>query len=228
MLSQVNNQYDGGLAYADYWVGRFVEDLKSQGLYDDTLLIVTSDHGEFFGDHALLEHGVGLYEGGVRIPILVKYPGGAHAGEVIDRRVSIIDIFATVFDVLKLPMPDCTAQALDKVNHPIIAEDYENSPRVAMYGDRFKRSVTAAYVGDLKYMESDRDSPELYDLAADPGETNNLAASRPADAVKLAAAISDWRTKTAAFDGTAETARRLSPETLDKLRSLGYIGAAPR
>jgi arylsulfatase A-like enzyme len=99
---QASNQYDGELAYTDHWIGKLVEQLKAEGLYDDTLIVITSDHGEFFGEHQLLDHGTALYEGGIRIPILVKYPGGKHAGEVSNDRVSIIDIFPTILDVVGL------------------------------------------------------------------------------------------------------------------------------
>jgi arylsulfatase A-like enzyme len=222
---QMVNQYDGAIAYADYWVGRFVEGLKADGLYDDTLLVVLSDHGEFFGEHQLVNHAVGLYEGGLRIPILVKYPGGAHAGEVRNERVSIIDVFATVLDVLSYPLPPgISAVPLGTSRGPIYAEDFENGANVARFGKRFKGNRAAAYANDRKYLGSTAAPGELYDLAADPGENHNLADSVPDVASLMDTVLRGWQSETPLFDGTKETAKVMSPEERMRLESLGYIG----
>jgi len=83
-------QYDGEIAYADHWVGRLIEYLKNEGLYDNTLLIVLSDHGRIpRGASSASTTASGIYEGGLRVPILVKYPDRRRAGEVNNERVSI-------------------------------------------------------------------------------------------------------------------------------------------
>lgn len=223
------NQYDGAIAYADHWVGRFIDGLKAEGLYDNTLLIVLSDHGEFLGEHQLVNHAVGLYEGGVRIPILVKYPDGAHAGEVNKSRVSIVDVFATVLDVLSYPQPPGTsAVPLGKRVGPVYAEDFENGSNVKRFGRRFRGSRTAGYSGDNKYMTSTAAPAELYDLASDPGETRNLAALAADVALAMKSMLSTWQRDTPVFDGTKESAKKLSPEDLKRLESLGYIGGGNR
>ncbi|MCD6405551.1 MAG: sulfatase-like hydrolase/transferase, partial [Planctomycetes bacterium] len=223
-LQQVANQYDGELAYCDHFLGEFIESLKEQGIYDNTLIIITSDHGEFFGEHQLLNHGVGIYEGGLRVPILVKYPGREHAGEVISERVSIGDIFATVLEVLGFALPECSARPLGAAARPILAEDYENHQKVRQYGERFRRSQTVIYSGDWKYIHSSNGSHELYNLRSDPQETINLVDLRPAIARDLAAGIADWREKTPYFDGTAHIQEQMTPEMRRRLRSLGYLG----
>jgi arylsulfatase A-like enzyme len=200
LLREALNQYHGALAYEDFWVAQLIGSLKSAGLYDNTLIVITSDHGEFFGEHQLIDHGLELYEEGIRIPILVKYPGGAHAGEVRTSRVSILDIFATVFDVVGLPLPDVTAQPLDRVTHPILSENYESGLRVPRFTDKMKRTLTVIYSGDWKYTHSTSGKNELYNLADDPREETNLVDSRPDVAAKLEAEVSDWFAATPLFE----------------------------
>ena len=157
-LRSAVNQYDGEIAYADHWIGSFVESLKREGLYDNTLLIVTSDHGEFFGEHRLLNHGVGIYEGGINVPILVKYPEQRFAGQVVNERVSLIDIFATIADAAKVKTLEVPSRPLGAgpSGQIIIAEDYENGMNLKLYGDRFKGTRIATFDRDWKLMKNGR------------------------------------------------------------------------
>ncbi|MHC4712131.1 MAG: sulfatase [Planctomycetota bacterium] len=226
-MERVLNLYDGELAYADHWIGRLIESLREKGLYEDTLIVVMSDHGEFFGEHQLLNHGVGVYEGGLRIPILLKYPGGVHAGEVIEKRVSIIDIFATVLEVLRLPDPGSAAQPLGSVTHPVIAEDYLNGMNVRQYGERFDRNQMVIYSGDWKFIRRS-DGTELYDLSEDPNETTDLSRNREDLVGELTLSLETWRASTPYFEASAEEAVSPSQEMLERLRSLGYMTGSPR
>jgi hypothetical protein len=96
--------------------------------------------------------------------------------------------------------------------------------RVSRYGDRFRRDLTASYSGDLKLIDSSAGSKELYDLKADPAESNNIADSR-ADALSaMYATLYSWKEQTAVFDGKKEENAAVPQEVLDRLRSLGYLG----
>ena len=225
LLRSAVNQYDGEIAYADHWLGRLIERLKAEGLYDDALIIVTSDHGEFLGEHQLLSHGVGVYEGGLRIPILVKYPGGKHAGEVVEHRVSIVDIFATVLEVLDFKIPECSAVPLGAPARELLyAEDFENASNVDRFGDRYRGDRTAAFHGDWKYISSTAAPGELYDLARDAAEEINLEKAEGETAAAMERYVESWQAATPFFDGTKEITRRLSQGDIEKLRSLGYLG----
>ena len=68
------SQYDGGIAFIDFHLGKLIERLKSLGLYENSLIIITSDHGEVFGERGLLGHGVSVYEDLVYVPLIIKYP----------------------------------------------------------------------------------------------------------------------------------------------------------
>jgi arylsulfatase A-like enzyme len=224
LLREIVNQYDGEIAYTDHWIGKFIDQLKAEGLYDEALIIVTSDHGEFLGEHRLLNHGVGIYEGGMQIPILVKYPRQQFAGEVRKERVSIVDIFATVLDVAKLPLPPVTATPLGGKGHIIIAEEYENGQNVKYYGSRFKGTKTATYEDDLKYMTRTGGEKELYDLGNDAAELTNLAASDVNISGRMDGHIVEWLNATKLFDGAAEAKKPMTDEDKRRLKSLGYIG----
>jgi len=217
------NQYDGGIAYADHWVGEFIKRLKAKGLYDDTLLIVTSDHGEFLGEHGRIDHMVGVYEEGVRIPILVKYPHGRLAGTIRSERASITGVFATVFDSLGLAMPQVSARPLGTLGRLVLVEDFENGQSTSVYGAKFKGDRTAVYEGNWKYIHSTAAPAELYDLSADATESANMIAARPEIAGRLYGQLMAWHRETPLFDGRAETGRALSEQELERLRSLGYL-----
>jgi len=199
LLRQIENQYDGGIAYADHWMGELIRNLKANGLYDNTLIIVTSDHGEFFGEHGMLTHSVEIYEEGVEIPIIVKYPHSAHGGEVRRERVSIMDIFATVLDVTGQPIPPVTSQPLGKVTHPIMVENYNQGVMALRSNKPQKRVETVIYDGDYKYIHASTGANELYDLRNDPREASNLVKDRPEISGRLEKATTDWLARTGAF-----------------------------
>lgn len=221
---QIYNQYDGEIAYMDHWLGRLIDDLKRMKLYDDTLIIVASDHGEFMGEHRLLNHGLGLFEGGIRVPILVKYPNQEHAGEVVEERVTVVSIFATVLDVLRLPNPVAECEPLGSSTQPVLAEDYENGANVKRYGKRFRRHQTAIYLDDWKFIRRSHGNHALFNLADDPGETKNLFRTEGEVAGKLASRIAVWEEATALFDSASEADRPRSKEVEDRMRALGYLG----
>jgi arylsulfatase A-like enzyme len=204
-------------------VGEFIETLKAQGLYDNTLLVVTSDHGECFGEHRVLTHSVEVYENAVKIPILVKYPGQEHKGEVRNERVSILDIFGTVFDVLRLPLPAVTAQPLDKVTHAIMIENYNPGIQRGTYDSGMKRALTVIYSGDYKYTHSTTGRNELYDLAADPEELDDLVNKKPDVAARLEAKVQEYLAKTPAFSPAPSTAAPHEAENRAGVTSAGSI-----
>jgi arylsulfatase A-like enzyme len=224
ILGSAINQYDGGIALADHAIGELVAKLKRDGLYDNTLLIVTSDHGEFFGEHGRLNHGVGLYEGGLRVPILVKYPKGRCAGQVVTDRVSLIDIFATIADETRIKTDAVPALPLgERGTHAVVAEDFENGMNVKRYGERFRGTRAATYDGDWKIITSTKDGDELYNLTADPAETSDVSKSSPDETARLAKTVTDWRQATPEFDGSKEVRQAPSKQDVEKLKSLNYV-----
>jgi arylsulfatase A-like enzyme len=97
--------YDGEIAYMDSQLGRLLGALRSDGQYENTLVVVVGDHGEALGEHGEPTHGIFLYNSTVRVPLIVKFPAGEHAGGRVDANVSLVDIFPTVLERAGLSVP---------------------------------------------------------------------------------------------------------------------------
>jgi arylsulfatase A-like enzyme len=169
--------YDGEIAYADVLVTRFLERLRDQGEYDNTLIIFVSDHGEEFWEHGYLGHGKTLYEEQLRVPLLIKLPGGAHGGKTIDALVEMVDLAPTVLDILGLPeeerfqgasfLPLIETGAWSKEAGFASTEFEKTSARAA-------KTVTTKFVHDLV-----ADRKWWTDLVADPRELQPLDVPPP-------------------------------------------------
>jgi arylsulfatase A-like enzyme len=92
--------YDNGLAAIDDRLGELLDDLRRRGVLERTIVVVTADHGEGFGEHGLFDHGESLYRTEVRVPLLIALPSGEAAGRIVDRFVSLRDIPATIADLV--------------------------------------------------------------------------------------------------------------------------------
>ncbi len=197
------SQYDGSIAYADVQIARVFAALRQRGVYDRTLIIVLSDHGEAFGEHGVFTHGLTNYEPETHVPLIVKKPGQTD-GEVVAAPASLLHVWP-----LLTSMPPPTA---------IITESFPMRGRHATLPTR--RAGTAMIEGTLKTIVNVNGSVESYDVAADPGESRNLAPS--ADSQRMAAEIAAWRRSLRGIEG-ATPARAIDPELLRRLRALGYI-----
>ena len=98
------SQYDGGIAYADAQIGKVVEWLKQYNAYDNTMIVVTSDHGEAFGERNHIGHANSAYQNLLHVPLLIKYPHGGHRGAE-SHPVSLIDVAPTILSTLGVPVP---------------------------------------------------------------------------------------------------------------------------
>jgi arylsulfatase A-like enzyme len=197
------SQYDGAIAFLDREVARVITALRERGAYDHTLIIVLSDHGESFGEHGVITHGLTNYDHETRVPLIVKEPGQT-AGSVVAAPVSLLHIWPLLSS---MPPPSV-----------IITESFPMRGPGATLPSR--RAGTAKIDGMLKTIVNVNGSVESYDLAADPGETHNLAPS--ADSERMAAEIAAWRRSLRGIDATTP-ARAIDPEMLRRLRALGYI-----
>ena len=97
--------YDRGIAYVDHWLGELIDGLKERGLYDETIVVLTSDHGEEFFEHGRLEHSFSYYEEMLNVPLIVRVPGEGQ-GVVVDQTVGLVDVLPTLLDWLETPAPD--------------------------------------------------------------------------------------------------------------------------
>ena len=209
--------YDGEIAAADAAVGRFLDDWKRRGLYDDSIVVFLSDHGEGLGDHGEQEHGVFLYREAIRVPLLLKLPRRESAGRLVTRPVGLIDLLPTLARLTGvLPPPSAAGTDLlaapsgDPAARRLYAETLY--PRLAL-GWSDLASLTD---GRYQFIEAPR--PELFDFVADPQERHDLAAGVPSEFRSMRAELSGLR--------RPEAASGASPEEVRKLGSLGYISVS--
>lgn len=223
--------YAGEVAWSDELVGRLDDALDRLGLGGETLLAVTSDHGEGLGDHEELLHGFFVYESTLRVPLIVRGPGIA-AGSRLENPVGLVDLYPTLLDLAGVEAPADAeisgrsfAAALsggpEDAARPVYAESL--IPRLRFgWGE-----LRVVREGPWKLIQAPR--PELYDLAADPGEERNLLESQP-----TAEPRRKLRELQAALDAvaarermaSADPASGMDPERLEKLRALGYLGGS--
>ena len=107
-IDRLRDGYDSCISYLDARIGRLLGALRRRGVLQDTIVIVTSDHGEAFGEHELFGHGGSLYEDRIRVPLTIVAPGQVPAGRVVERPVSLRDVPATILGLLgieSMPMP---------------------------------------------------------------------------------------------------------------------------
>lgn len=223
------SQYDGGIAYMDFHIGALIARLKESGLYENSLFIVTSDHGEAFGEKNFMTHGSSVYQNQVYVPLVIRYPGGSRKG-VIDTVTSGVDIMPTVLDTLGYEIPEyLQGISLMKVeqegDRSVISESFSNRKHIETHR-RFYRIERAVFSGTMKFISSTSGKRELYDLSIDPEEKRNIYRKDAAVAVDLEARLNQWLATVAdeslSGEGVASH-RKLDKETLDRLKALGYI-----
>jgi arylsulfatase A-like enzyme len=225
------SQYDAGIAYLDANLGALFAHLKSAGLWEDSLVIVTSDHGEALGEHNQLDHGgLSLYEDQIHVPLLVKYPGAGRKGS-IDQPAASVDIMPTVLTAARLPVPEYLAGEnlagpLGK-DREVLAESFPGGRAYFTNMTRFDRTLRGIVSAARKYVAPSSGSPELYDLRQDPDETKNLYDPNQETSREAAERLSAWsRAVLAASRGGGPGVRvpgKIDRETVDRLKSLGYV-----
>ena len=217
--------YAGGVAYADHNVGALIAKLKDLDLYDSTLLIITGDHGEMLGEHGEEQHGIFIYDGAVKVPLIIRTPGGARPHRV-DDVAGVVDIMPTICSQLGLPLP-AKVQGQDLSDY-LADEPHQRAEPRYVYCE--SRNAQAAYDANLllgvagtrwKFIKTTRS--ELYDLQADPKELNNLIDDNPRQARALETVLDEHLAESIAA-GIGESEVDSDARTQASLESLGYFG----
>jgi arylsulfatase A-like enzyme/Tfp pilus assembly protein PilF len=216
--------YDGEIAYVDSCIARLVAALEQSGRLERTVISVIADHGEGLGEHGEAEHGLFLYESVLHVPWIMRLPNHAPAGAVVAPQVRTIDVAPTLAALAVVPMGKVDGESVvplirggaPKEVPPSYAETFY--PRWHFGWSELK----SVRVGDFKYVDAPK--PELYDMRNDRSEARNLVDSRGPLANGLSSEIAKLQ---AAFGPAASAeAPQPDPETLARLRSLGYVGIA--
>jgi arylsulfatase A-like enzyme len=219
--------YDGEIRSTDDWIGRILGELEDHGVLDDTIVLVTSDHGEEFAEHDHWGHHHTLYDESLLVPLIMRFPKRIPGGRVISQQVSLADLAPTLLGLAEVEAPDNfgsggPAARIARDLTPLIsgsALEWEESPA---FGDL---RGTLAYIRTRRWklIRNEEDGAlELYDLRADPRERENLATVQREIAAQLSSELTAWRSH------WSEGGRRHHPlaqsdEHLDQLRALGYL-----
>jgi arylsulfatase A-like enzyme len=167
----VRNLYDANLAYADWQVGEVLKSLRSVGVEDRTIVIVTADHGEAFWEHGYLGHNGQLYEESTRIPLLVKFPGKVGIStRKLSFPVQSADLFASLIDLLAMSERGIHTNGTSFA--PYLKGGNPAAPKIVIHST--SRFVTALLLDDYKYIRNEKGKDELYNLHKDPFEKENL------------------------------------------------------
>jgi arylsulfatase A-like enzyme/predicted Zn-dependent protease len=215
--------YDAEIAYTDAQLGRLLDALSADGRLDETLVVVTGDHGEMLGEHGEQTHGFFIYDPVVRIPLLMA--GAGLPARVIPDQVRIVDVMPTVLELLGVAAPG----AVQGVSLLPLAEG-RSLDLVAQAESWYPRyhygwsELTSIQDGRFKLIRAPR--RELYDLEQDPQELRNLAEREPARADAMEAAL-DALLARVESDAAAAGPASIDPETEERLQALGYIGSSP-
>ncbi len=235
LVGQVIDQYDTGIGNADESVGALLDRLTALGLYDSSVIVLTSDHGEHFGDHQLVEHSKDVYESALWVPLIIKTPG-QQAPAVVGDLTATTDLPRLMLAHLPAAMAARCLPAFPDApgNHLVVAENYYTrakdlyDPR---WGRRFDRVRTTAYDWPYKLIFSSDKRHELYNLETDPDESRNLLTIEPQVAVRLADRLRTFRAERLARRKPAAAQTQpapMNPDLREQLESLGYVADDPK
>ena len=202
------SQYYGEIAYLDMELGNLMQRLKEMNLYDSSLIVITADHGELFGEHGYYSHYCPMFEGIEKIPLLIKFPKSVRTGSVKEI-INLTDVYPTILSICGLPAPK---------NISGIAFGDEKTSGFAGITDSM-----IMYEGKYKYMDAyKQDMPNLlFDLKNDPEEMNNLYKQLPEINLKMKQALDKWReTHKLRYPANQQPT---PDDAKEKLKALGYV-----
>jgi arylsulfatase A-like enzyme len=243
-IRHLNELYDAEILYVDYLIGKMISYLKKEGIWKDTIFIVTSDHGENIGDHEMMDHVFSLYESTIKIPLIIHYPRLFAASSKDYITVQLTDIFPTILNILGIDTDKYPSQGIDLLTKEIEKERYAFSeyyyPKQAIKAlkekkenpllERFKRRIRSIISDKIKLIWGSDGKHELYDLAEDPNENDNIIDSIEYTDLK-SEMFDKLRNITTKYNQTVisypdsqiETEEILDDDTLKELKSLGYV-----
>ena len=215
-LQYLKDLYDDEIAYFDTQLARLLEELRARGLLDDTLVVVSADHGEEFLEHGHIKHCRTVYDTLVKVPLVFHIPGAE--ARAVPQAVENVDIVPTVLDYLGVAPPANVTFEGRSLRPLIEGTSAEARPQFSLAGP-WRGSADGRYklihhIGEGSYV--------LYDLQADPGETADVLPRHRRDFHRLREALTGWLAQ-AEGPGAADESLRKARETEKRLRSLGYL-----
>ncbi|MCK6570507.1 sulfatase-like hydrolase/transferase [Myxococcota bacterium] len=207
------DRYDHEIRYVDTWIGQLLDTLRKRADWNRTSVVLTSDHGEAFGEHGYKYHGFGLHEHQLRVPLIVRIPEVFH--RAIDVPVSLVDVVPTVLELLRIT-PDAAVGLRGRSLVPALRGSeltavpvYAETPRGPYNPER------AAYLeAPWKLLwDAEGDLYQLFDLADDPAEKRDRYRSDPEPALRMRAALERFRAEHLSLRGPVADAPLSGPPT---------------
>ena len=213
------NRYDGEIRFTDDQIKRVLDKLRERGLYDDSVIVFTADHGEGLQQHQKLGHGV-IYNEQLLIPWIMKLPGGERAGSRVSRLASVIDIFPTAIAAAGLSITSDGFDGIDALTQNRTYALAEREHTVKRYGS----GLSYALIGDrFKYFYHTEMPDQLFDLENDNMETVNVieANAEVAESMRreLLRLVRENQQRGSGLDVKAD----VPPALVEALRELGYL-----
>lgn len=209
--------YDGEIAFTDATLRSFFADLERIGFLENALVIITSDHGEEFGDHGGLLHRISLFEELLHIPVIL-YGAGVAEGVVDPAMISLIDVAPTILAAAGLPIPDIM-EGRDLLGDPPEVE--WGGQRVFAQYTSLRYAVRTPRFKLIQYPKP-RDL-QLFDLYRDPSERRNVRRKHPDLAAALLSELEEWKLARPEPVNRQTEAVELPESTIEELIALGYL-----
>ena len=225
-LEWITAHYDGAIASIDRQVGRLVDGLNQLGRYQDTLIVLTADHGDGFGEHGFLGHTNSPYDELVHVPLILKLPDARAAGSMLPFQVRLIDILPTMMEMAIGGESDVLEELDGCSLLPLLTAGSED-PRpercreavseILLGGERL---VVAVREQGMTYLMGESVSPALFDQTSDPHEQRNLAGRGLPTEARLRRRALEVLAAGRTLDGESHL---VGSETLEEIRALGYV-----
>jgi len=214
--------YDGELHYLDQQIGKLTQFLQIAGLLDETMLVITADHGDCLGEHNQIGHRMALCEPLLHVPMIIRHPTYFQAGARVSTQVSLIDLYPTCLELAGATLPAADPYDFHSLlGAPDAARSYvfaENTAPRSMNSMLSRAVRTPRY----KYIWNSNQAHELYDLVNDPEELVNLFYDEPAIAQQLGRELDLWQSRFST-NQVETTQAEYEDVVIERLRDLGYV-----
>lgn len=231
--------YAAEVARVDQLVGRLIDFIEARGILDDTLVIITSDHGENLGEHGKVDHLLSMYETTIRVPLIIRHPASFAEGTQSDQLVSLVDLVPTVLEICGFSSDSLENSGLSLLGGKrppdafVIAENDRPLNGIELMKNNYPDFDTTQIDRRMRMLRTrshkliwyDDGETEVYDLQNDPEELENIADREPELRKQLVARLEAWSESLGepAPPTTSTPVEMTDPQTQEQLRALGYI-----